>query len=146
MTTDTNPLEIDEEIQKAVAEAFDSANYLAVAYNGSDGWPHLSYRGTTQVFGPQQLAIWARKRDDGLVKAIEVDPKVTLFHADLAVPQLYTFYGRARLSTDTETDERVYGAAAEQEQQQDPERKGVAVIIDLDRIQAMGARNFTMAR
>jgi hypothetical protein len=42
---DTIPLVLDEEIREAIATAFDTGNYITVAYNGDDGWPHVSRRG-----------------------------------------------------------------------------------------------------
>ncbi len=75
-----------------------------------------------------------------------VRPQVTLFYLDMSVPQLYTFYGRGQLSTDEDVDNRVYENAPEGEQAQDPERRGVALIIELERIVAQGARNFVMQR
>jgi len=71
MANDARPLELDGEIREAIGNAFDSGNYVTVAYNGDDGWPHVSRRGSTQVFGPHRLAIWVRKRDDGLAKAMD---------------------------------------------------------------------------
>jgi hypothetical protein len=58
MPSDARPLALDDEIREAIGGAFDSLNFVTVAYNGDDGWPHVSRRGSTQVYGPQQLAIW----------------------------------------------------------------------------------------
>ena len=140
------PLALDADIKAAIGGAFETSNFLTVGYVGDDGWPHLSHRGSTQVFGPQQLAIWVRKRDEGLAKAMEVRPQVTLFYVDMSVPQLYTFYGRGQVSTDEDVDNRVYENTPEGEQSKDPERRGVALIIEIERIVAKGARNFVMQR
>ena len=71
MPSDARPLALDDEIREAIGSAFDSLNFVTVAYNGDDGWPHVSRRGSTQVYGPQQITIWVRKREDGLAKAVE---------------------------------------------------------------------------
>ena len=44
--------------------------------------------------------------------------------------------GRARIAEGAERD-RVYESAPEFEQRADPERKGVGVIVDLDRVEGM---------
>jgi hypothetical protein len=62
MSCDAVPLELNDAIKEAIGTAFESLNFVTVAYNGDDGWPHVSRRGSTQVFGPQQMAIWVRKR------------------------------------------------------------------------------------
>jgi hypothetical protein len=144
------PLELDGDMRDAIGTAFESRNVVTVAYNGEDGWPHVSRRGSTQVFGPQQLAIWVRKRDDGLAKAVETRPQVTLFYLDLVERGVvYTFYGRGWVSTDPAVNDQVWTATPEREQAQDPERKGVALVVDLDRIVAQSRqpdRNFVMER
>jgi len=142
------PLELDDEIRDAIGSAFDSGNFVTVAYNGDDGWPHVSRRGSTQVFGPQQLAIWVRKREDGLAKATEARPQITLFYLDLVERGVaYTFYGQGRVSADPVVNDRVWASTPEGEKAQDPERKGVALIVDLERVVAQGRRperNFMM--
>jgi hypothetical protein len=144
------PLELDDEIREAIGSAFESGNHLTVAYNGDDGWPHVSRRGSTQVFGPTQLAIWVRKREDGLAKTVGSRPEVTLFYVDLVERGVaYTFYGRGRVVADPAVNDRVWTAAPVLEQSQDPERNGIALIIDLDRVVAQGIKpesNFVMER
>jgi hypothetical protein len=49
------------------------------------------------------------------------------------VPMLQ-FAGRARISSDPGERQRVFHLAHERERQQDPERKGTAVIVDLDKV------------
>jgi hypothetical protein len=150
MSSDAVPLELNDAIKEAIGTAFESLNFVTVAYNGDDGWPHVSRRGSTQVFGPQQMAIWVRKRDDGLAKAVETRPEVTLFYLDLIERGVaYTFYGRGHVSTDPDVADQVFAASPEPEQAQDPDRKGVALIIELERVVAAGHKpenNFVMTR
>ena len=150
MPSDVRPLALDDEIRAAIGGAFDSLNFVTVAYNGDDGWPHVSRRGSTQVYGPQQIAIWVRKREDGLAKAVETRPQVTLFYLDVVERGVaYTFYGRGRVTDDPEVADRVLAATPEGEQAQDPERTGIPLIIDLERVVAQGRRpeqNFVMER
>jgi len=40
----------------------------------------VSFRGSTQVLGPTELALWARKRDSGLAEAIVDRPRVSLVY------------------------------------------------------------------
>ena len=139
-------LRIDDDIKAAIGSAFQSGNYVTVGYVGDDGWPRLSRRGTVQVLGWQQLGLWARKRDTGLAQAIQARPQLTLLYADLSQPQLYTFYGRGVVADEEKLRNKVYDEAPQREQAQDPERKGVAVVIEVDRIEAGGLRNFLMER
>jgi hypothetical protein len=48
--------------------------------------------------------------------------------------------GRARVAPDL--DDEVYGAIVEPERQQDPERKGIAVIVEVDSVVGANADGF----
>ena len=148
--TDTRPLVFDEEIRDAITNAVATGNFVTVAYVDAEGWAHVSRRGTTQVLDDTSLAVWARKRNDGLAVSILERPQVTLFYLDLMDRGVaYTFYGHARIADDPETVERVWNGSPEPERQQDPDRSGVAIVIDVDRVVAQGRqpdRNFVMQR
>ena len=63
------------------------------------------------MFGAQQLAIWVRKRDDGLAKAMEFRPEVTLFYVDLTDRGVaYTFYGLGIVPDDPVVNDQVWAA------------------------------------
>jgi hypothetical protein len=144
---DTIPLVLDEEICEAVTTALDTGNYITAAYIGDDEWPHVSRRGTTQVLDEQRLAIWVRKRDDGLATAIAKRSQVKLFYIDLVQRRaVYTFYGTAHVSDDAAIVERAWDGSPERQKALDPDRKGVVVVVDLVRLAARGQRTFLMER
>ena len=103
------------------------------------GQPKLSFRGSTQVFSDTELAIWVRDPNGGLVKALPNSPRVTLLYRDAKTRATYQFYGRGRLDSRDEVRNRVYGSSPEIERNFDPDRRGVAVIVELDRVEGMGA-------
>jgi pyridoxamine 5'-phosphate oxidase-like protein len=76
-------IELDDEIWQAVNGAFQAQNPVVLGSVGDDGAPHLSYRGSTQVLGKDQLAVWVRNPDAGLPKAIRNHPRVTLLHSSV---------------------------------------------------------------
>ena len=87
-----------------------------------------------------ELAIWARKRDSGLAAAISNRPRVSLVSFEMDGPgaRYLAIEGRARVAPDL--NDEVYGAIIEPERQQDPEHKGVAVIIDVDSVVGASAK------
>jgi hypothetical protein len=68
--------------------------------------------------------------------AIQGNPKVVLVYRSATTPVLQ-FHGRARIAVDEAERKAVFEAAPAREQAADPERKGAAVIIDLDRIEGV---------
>jgi hypothetical protein len=129
-------IELDEEIRQAVNGAFESRNPMVIGYVGDDGAPHLSFRGSTQVFGRDQLAIWVRNPKAGLPAAIQNHPKVTLLYRSSEPRRLFTFTGRARI--DAGVNDVVYANSPKGERDRDPEKKGVAMVIDLDEVFGFG--------
>jgi hypothetical protein len=141
------PLALTEDIARAVAGAFANGTPIVLAYVDELGEPHLSLRGTTQVFSPTQLAMWARDRGGGLLKAIRANPHVALFYRDPATRTSYQFAGRAHVEEDPNVRDTVFLSSPGAERNLDARRLGAAVIIDLDRVEGTGpAGRFRMER
>ncbi len=136
----TPDLTITPEIAELVSGAMDSGNVLLLAAVDHDHKPVLSYRGSTIVFSDTQLSFWARNTEGGTIEAIRQNPRVAFMYRSQAVP-LLQFAGRARITDSAEERERAFSLAHERERNADPERKGLAVIVDLDEIK--GVLGFT---
>jgi hypothetical protein len=137
-----DPVNLTGEIAAAIDGAALRGHTLAVAYVRDDGSPSVSFRGSTYVHSPTQLAIWARKRDSGLAAAVVDRPRVSLVFFEMQGPgaRYLAIEGHARVVP--ELDQEVYAAIIEPEQQQDPERQGVAVVIDVDSVAGAGDDGF----
>jgi len=123
--------EIPLAVRGLIDNALHNGTPLVVAYVNEEDEPVQSLRASTRVFGPTQLSIWLRDREDGLAHSIHRNPKISLLYRD---PKFRTFLavrGRARMTLDEDVCRRVYELAPEIEQQGDPERKGAALIIDV---------------
>ncbi|MCW2991180.1 MAG: hypothetical protein JWM73_1774 [Solirubrobacterales bacterium] len=137
-----NPIDLTGEIRSAIDGAALRGATLALAYVRPDGAPAVAFRGSTHVHDAQTLALWVRKRDEGLAAAIEAEPRVSLVFYEPGGPgaMFLSLAGRARLAP--ELDDEVYDRIIEGEQQQDPERKGVAMVIDVDEVTGAGADGY----
>jgi hypothetical protein len=130
------------EVAAAINGAALRGHPLALAYIRDDGSASLSFRGSTYVRGSTELAIWARERETGLAAAITDRPRVSLvfFEIDGPGPRYLAIEGRARVVP--ELNDEVYGAIVEPERQRDPERKGVAVVIDVNSVTGASSNGF----
>ncbi len=137
-----DPVNLTGEISAAIDGAALRGHTLALAYVRDDGSPALSFRGSVLVHSSTQLALWARKRDSGLAAAIAERPRVSLVFFEMEGPgaRYLAIEGHARVAA--ELDQEVYEAIIEPEQQQDPERQGVAVVIDVDSVVGAGGDGF----
>jgi|ERR1700722_5565588 hypothetical protein len=137
-----DPVNLTGEIASAIDGAALRGHPLAVAFVRDDASPSVSFRGGTYVRNPTELAIWVRKRDSGLAKAIEERPRLSLVFFEMEGPgaRYLAIEGRARVAS--ELDDEVYNAIVEPERQQDPERQGVAVVVEVDSVTGAGADGF----
>lgn len=125
-------LKLSDEIKQAVNGALANGTPIIVAYVDQDGQPSLSFRGSAQAFSDDQLAIWVRNPDGGLLKALERNPRVTLMYRDPATRSSLQFKGRGRIENGEAVRKHVYESSPEGEQRADAEKKGVPMVVDLD--------------
>ncbi len=97
----------DAGIPDAIATASERGRQVALAYVDDDGYPSVSFRGTAQVLGPDRLAIWARKRDEGLAAAIGARPEVGIVYYGPGGPGPAYLALRGRAHVDPSLDEQV---------------------------------------
>ena len=129
-------MRLPDSLKQLIGSAYDRTRYFSVAYVGLDGRPELSFRGSVQVYSDNQLAVWARNPEGGLQKAMNANPNMVLLYGDFT-PGSYaviTFRGRGHIDTSEAARRQVYESAAKGEQDRDKERKGDALIIDLDSV------------
>jgi hypothetical protein len=136
-------LDLMGEIASAIDGAALRGATLALAYVRDDLSPAVSFRGSTHVHSPTELALWARKRDSGLTAAVTERPRVSLVYyggPDGPGPMFLSIEGRARVAP--EINDEVWAAIIEGERRQDPERNGVAVVIEVDSVAGASAGGF----
>jgi hypothetical protein len=124
------------EIKELVNNGLASGNPLLLAAVAPDSKPVLSFRGSTQVYSDGQLGLWIRNTSGGTIEAIKGNPHVAMMYRSATTPVLQ-FPGRARITTDEAERERVLENAPEREQKSDPERTGVAIVIDLAKVEGV---------
>ena len=104
-----------------------------------DGYPRISMRGSTCVFDDETLAFWERS-SAGLKESIEDGAKLTVFfqkpelrESVLPIAGVARFFGIATVHRGGSVRDKVWSIILEAERQKDPERKGFAVLIKVER-------------
>jgi hypothetical protein len=139
-------LRLTNEIRNAVDGALANGTPMLMGYSDDSGQIHLSFRGTIQAHGDDQLALWARDPEGGLPWNIAARPQVTLFYHDPANRTTYSFYGRARVEHDPDGRIAIFDGSPARERQMDFRRRGVALVVDLDRVEGRDSTGrFVMA-
>jgi hypothetical protein len=142
MTTQQTPpvvteLKLSSALKETVNTALARGRMLSVAYVSPDGRPELSFRGSVQAYSDTQLAIWVRNPVGGILSAVTGGrPHIALLYGELGAESkaFLTFRGRGRVETSESVRRRVYDDSPEVERNLDKDRKGVALIIDLDSV------------
>lgn len=129
-------LKLTPEMKQAIDTAAARRRPISVAYVNDAGEPEISFRGSTQAYSDDQLAIWVRNPESGLLKAVRTRPVVALIYGNLDPEErgFMVFRGRGRVDNSEAVRRHVYEHASEIEQSLDKERKGVPLIIDLESV------------
>jgi hypothetical protein len=125
---------LDEELTGLVNGALTAQTPMVLASVDAEGRPRLTFRGSIQVFSPDQLGFWARNREGSTMDNIAGNPHVAMILRNPQTRVVLQLAGRARLAEGAERDQ-VYANAPEIEQKADADKKGAGVIVDLDRVE-----------
>lgn len=128
------PIVLNEVIRELVNNALVGGYPMILASVDGKGVPRLSFRGSLAVYSDNQLGFWARNNEGETMASIAVNPNVAMMLRKPATRAFLQFTGRARIVEGAERDQ-VYDSAPEFERRADPEKKGVGVVVDLDRVE-----------
>jgi len=137
-------LKLSAAMKQAIDSAFGASKPIVISYVDENGAPQLSYRGSTQAYSDTQLAIWVRNPEGRILESIAKTPAVALIYGnfDPSNRGFMIFRGRAHVDGSDAVRQHVYEHSHEFERGKDPDRKGIAMLIDLDSIEGFfgGAR------
>jgi hypothetical protein len=127
------------------------ANVCLVGTVLPNGFAQVSPRGSTMVFDDENLALWERGKGS-TSENLRDGSKVTVF---LRKPPLREsgllpkggiarFYGTARIHKSGSAYEEVWRRLVQPEKDRDPEKKGYAVLIQVERAEDLDGQPLTL--
>jgi hypothetical protein len=130
-------MKIPKKLQPHIDAAF-PAHFMTVATTLADGYAQISPRGSTQVYDDARLSTW--ERGVGRTQAeLHDGTKVTFFYSNFALRDqgmaFVRLYGVARVHRAGPVYDQVWDRLIEPEKRQDPEKKGFAVLVDIERVE-----------
>ena len=105
-----------------------------------DGYPQISPKGSVAVYDDHTLCYWERSHRTSQQRIGE-NPHVTVYYRNPARKEnpyrasCIRFHGKARLVANGPERDKAWTLTNHEEQSKDPEKKGAAVLIDLDLIE-----------
>jgi hypothetical protein len=133
-TRATKSTRITAPVRSAIDQALANATPIVLAYVDDEGAPSISLRGSVQVWSDTELCAWLRDAGSGLVRAVNAGRPLSLLYRDSGTRTTLLIKGRGTIAADTDTRDRVYRQVPEVEQTHDVERRGAALIIQVERI------------
>src|SRR6266446_5667115 len=115
-------------------------NVCLIATVLPDGFAQVTPRGSTMVFDDEHIALWERGRGS-TTENLSDGSKVTIFFRKsslrgegiLPLGGIARFYGTAAIHKSGPVYEEVWNRLLQLEKERDPEKKGFAVLIKIER-------------
>lgn len=126
------PIDLTE-FSDAINIALEESSYCVVATCGPDG-PDVGYKGSMQVFDRDHLSYWERTRGQHLAN-LRSDSRVVVMYFNRERGKYLRMYGRAELHEEGPVRDEIMARSPEPELAMDPERKGIGVLIRVDRLE-----------
>lgn len=130
---------IVDQMKELVNNALANGSPCILATVSGTGEPDIGYKGSMMVFDDESLAYWERTRRQHM-KNLKENPRVIVLFRDAKTKAAWRFHGVATLHEDGPIREQVMARTVKDELDKDPERKGAAVVIRLDKITNMGGQ------
>lgn len=130
-------IELTDEMREAIDNNRAQGAPVMFATAGKAGMPDLVFKASAMVWDNEHLAYWERARGQTL-RNLEENPQVCVFYRNAQTRLAWKFFGVAELHYEGDLRQKVMDRTIEPELAADPERKGVAVIIRVDRVLQAG--------
>ena len=121
--------EMKELLYSALADGYTSLGGTA----SKDGWPQISPKGSVMVYDSETLAYWERSKRSAMDNLAE-NPKVVIYYNNQATRTRWRFYGTATIHESGAIRDDVMSKTIQAELDRDPELKGVAVLVKVEKV------------
>ena len=132
-------ISISDQMKDLVDNALANGSPCILATVSGDGEPDIGYKGSMMVFDNESLAYWERTKRVHM-KNVKENPRVVVLFRDAKTKAAWRFHGTATLHESRAIRDQVMARTVKDELDKDPERKGAAVVIRLDKITNMGGQ------
>lgn len=122
-----------DDIVNALNNSFADRMIVMVATAAGDGMPDIAFKGSAFAYDREHIAFWERALGQTFRNLVE-NPRVCLLYRNTETRQAWKFFGTAEVLTEGEKRAAVMGRTVPAELDRDPERKGAAIVVRVDKI------------
>jgi len=121
---------------EAINHALEEGTPCLLATADDAGYPDIAFKGSMMVFDKDNLAWWERSLAEQ-IEQVAKNPHIVVLYRntkeDRRIPHM-RIYGDATLHRSGEMREQVMSRTIQRELDSDPERKGFAVVVQVNRV------------
>lgn len=128
---------LTDQMREELATALDNKVPGLVGSASSDGMPDIAYKGSLMVWDGEHLAYWERVHGQ-TQRNLESNPGVCVLYRNPEAKLFWKFFGEAKVLPEGELRDAIMAKTNPIELDRDPERKGAAVLIRIDRVLQAG--------
>ena len=132
-------ISISDQMKELIDNALANGSPCILATVSADGEPDIGYKGSMMVLDNESLAYWERTKRVHM-KNVKENPRVIVLFRDAKTKAAWRFHGTATVHESGPIRDQVMARTVKDELDKDPERKGAAVVIRLDKITNMGGQ------
>lgn len=132
-------ISISDQMKELIDNALANGSPCILATVSADGEPDIGYKGSMMVFDNESLAYWERTKRVHM-KNVKENSRVIVLFRDAKTKAAWRFHGTATVHESGPIRDQVMARTVKDELDKDPERKGAAVVIRLDKITNMGGQ------
>ena len=126
-------INLTDQMRELVNSALVKGCACILATVSGSGEPNIGYKGSMMVFDNESLAYWERTRRQHRKNLSENQHVVVLFR-DPATRINWRFHGVATIHESGAVRDQVMAKVVKDELDKDPDRKGLAVVVRIDRV------------
>ena len=130
-------IELTDEMRQAFSTALQDGAPVLIASASSSGVPDIAFKGSAMVWDADHVAFWERARGQTM-RNLEENGHVCVMYANLAGRKFWKFFGVAEVYQEGDLRSAIMDRTVQFELDRDPERKGAAVLIRIDRVLQAG--------
>lgn len=126
-------ISLTDQMRELVNNALANGCPCILATVSASGEPDIGYKGSMMVLNDDSLAYWERTRRQHL-KNVQENPRLVVLFRDPKTRVNFRFHGVAAVHQDGPIREQVMSRTIKDELDKDPERKGLAIVIRVDKV------------
>ena len=130
-------IELTDEMRDAFATAVQDGAPVLVASASAAGMPDIAFKGSAMVWDTDHIAFWERARGQTM-RNLEENGQACVLYRNAATRAAWKMFGVAEVLQEGDLRSAIMERTVQFELDRDPDRKGAAVLIRIDRVLQAG--------